>query len=87
MLARYYEQGIGCKKSPENALVVLRDLAEVCTCAYSLCQLAKLHHFDLVTTKEALKLLQQAVVSNPDHGESWYEKGLLHRSGKGLTPQ
>jgi TPR repeat protein len=87
LLARYYEQGMGCNKNPKRALKLLRELELTCDCAETLCELAKLHHVGLVTTKEALKLLERAVESNPRHAESWYEKGILHLCGKGITPQ
>jgi TPR repeat protein len=88
LLARCLEEGIGCKKSPKKAAKELRDLSKDCYCAHTLCQLARLHHEEVVTSKEALKWLQDAVGQEPEHAESWYEKGLLHRDGgKGVAQQ
>jgi hypothetical protein len=66
---------------------LLRELKLSCDCAETLCDLAKLHHVDLVSRKEARKLLESALEKLPGHGESWYEMGLLHLGGKGIAPQ
>jgi TPR repeat protein len=81
LLARLYEQGVGCEKSPEKAMALMRDLARYCRCADTLCQLAKLHRTGVLSAKEALELLEEAVQTNSVSAETWYEKGLLHRHG------
>ncbi len=86
-MARYYEQGIGCKKNFAEALRVMQDLKQDCDCADTLCQLASLYHHDVLPAKEARLLLQKAVAKDETHQESWLELGILYLNGNGGKPK